>query len=244
MWTTGDEPGFLEIRLIGLDAQYLYEKGQQLTDRLRAMRGTIDVRNNWENKVLRAPVLIDQARARRVGISSQEVAHSLQAHIDGIQATEYREGDRAIPVMLQSVEEERAAGSDFYNIRVYAAAKGTDVPLIQIASIHGEWALSRIARRNQERAITVEFKHEVLKAPELLEAVIPEVEALGLGEDYRWEVGGEIETQAETMPKLFKYLPHCGLLIVVLLIWQFNSFRRPLIIMFTQIGRASCRERG
>lgn len=233
MWTTGDEPGFLEIRLIGLDAQYLYEKGQQLTDRLRAMRGTIDVRNNWENKVLRAPVLIDQARARRVGISSQEVAHSLQAHIDGIQATEYREGDRAIPVMLQSVEEERAVGSDFYNIRVYAPAKGTDVPLIQIASIHGEWALSRIARRNQERAITVEFKHEVLKAPELLEAVIPEVEALGLGEDYRWEVGGEIETQAETMPKLFKYLPHCGVLIVVLLIWQFNSFRRPLIIMFT-----------
>ena len=108
------------------------------------------------------------------------------------------------------------------------------MPLIQIASIHGEWALSRIARRNQERAITVEFKHEVLKAPELLEAVIPEVEALGLGEDYRWEVGGEIETQAETMPKLFKYLPHCGLLIAVLLIWQFNSF---------QIGRASGRGR-
>ena len=88
-------------------------------------------------------------------------------------------------------------------------------------------------RRNQERAITVEFKHEVLKAPELLEAVTPEVEALGLGEDYRWEVGGEIETQAETLPKLFKWLPHCGLLIVVLLIWQFNSFRRPLIILFT-----------
>ena len=233
MWTTGPEPGFLEIRLIGPDAQYLYEKGQQLTDRLRAMRGAIDIRNNWENKVLRAPVLIDQARARRAGISSQEVANSLQAHIDGIQATEYREGDQAIPVMLQSVEEERAAGSDFYNIRVYSAAQGTDVALMQIAIIRGGFALSRVARRNQERALTVEFKHEVLKAPELLEAATPLVEELGLGEDYRWEVGGEIEKQAETMPKLFKWLPLCGFLIVVLLIWQFNSFRRPLIIVFT-----------
>ena len=233
MWTTGPEPGFLEIRLIGPDARYLYDQGRQLTDRVRAMPGTTDIRNNWENTVIKAPVLIDQARARRAGISSQEVAHSLQAHIDGIEATEYREGDQAIPVMLQSVEEERAEGSDFYNIRVYAAAKGTDVPLIQIASIHGEWEFSRVSRRNQERALTVEFKHEVLKAPELLEAVTPEVEALGLGEDYRWEVGGEIEKQAETLPKLFRWLPHCGLLIVVLLIWQFNSFRRPLIIVFT-----------
>ena len=58
-----------------------------------------------------------------------------------------------------------------------------------------EWDFSRIARRNQQRALTVELKHEVLKAPELLAAVTPEVEALGLGEDYRWEVGGERRTR-------------------------------------------------
>ena len=233
MWTTGPEPGFLEIRLYGPDAWQLYAKGVELTDRVRAMPGTTDIRNNWENTVIKAPVMIDQARARRAGISSLEVANSLQAYIDGIKASEYREGDQAIPIVLQSVEEERAQGSDFFNIRVHGAGKGTDVPLVQIADIQGEWDFSRVARRNQERALTVEFKHEVLKAPELLEAIRPEIEALGLAEDYRWEVGGEIEQQAETLPKLFKYLPHCVFLIIVLLIWQFNSFRRPAIILFT-----------
>ena len=233
MWTSGPEPGFLEIRLYGPDAWQLYAKGVELTDRVRAMPGTTDIRNNWENTVMKAPVMVDQARARRAGISSLEVAYSLQAYIDGIKASEYREGDQAIPIVMQSVEEERVQGSDFFNIRVYGAGKGTDVPLIQIADIQGEWDFSRVARRNQEQALTVEFKHEVLKAPELLEAIRPEIEALGLAEDYRWEVGGEIEQQAETMPKLFKYLPHCGLLIVVLLIWQFNSIRRPGIILFT-----------
>lgn len=233
MWTTGPEPGFLEIRLYGPDAWQLYAKGVELTDRVRAMPGTADVRNNWENTVIKAPVMIDQARARRAGISSLEVANSLQAYIDGIKVSEYREGDQAIPIVIQSMEEERAQGSDFFNIRVHGAGKGTDVPLVQIADIQGEWDFSRIARRNQERALTVEFKHEVLKAPELLEAIRPEIEALGLAEDYRWEVGGEIEQQAETLPKLFKYLPHCVFLIIVLLIWQFNSFRRPAIILFT-----------
>lgn len=233
MWTTGPEPGFLEIRLYGPDAWQLYAKGVEFTDRVRAMPGTTDIRNNWENTVIKAPVMIDQARARRAGISSLEVANSLQAYIDGIKVSEYREGDQAIPIVMQSMEEERAQGSDFFNIRVHGAGKGTDVPLVQIADIQGEWDFSRIARRNQERALTVEFKHEVLKAPELLEAIRPEIEALGLAEDYRWEVGGEIEQQAETLPKLFKYLPHCVFLIIVLLIWQFNSFRRPAIILFT-----------
>ncbi len=233
MWTTGPEPRFLEIRLYGPDAWPLYAKGVEFTNRVRAMPGTIDIRNNWENTVIKAPVLIDQARARRAGISSLEVANSLEAYIDGIKASDYREGDQAIPIVLQSVPEERAQGSDFYNMRVHAPGIGADAPLIQIADIGGEWDFSRIARRNQERAVTVEFKHEVLKAPELLQAVIPEIEALDLPEDYRWEVGGEIEKQGETMPKLFKYLPHCGFLIIVLLIWQFNSFRRPGIILFT-----------
>ncbi|MFB3082170.1 MAG: efflux RND transporter permease subunit, partial [Gammaproteobacteria bacterium] len=223
----------LEIRHDGPDAWQLYAKGVEFTDRVRAMTGTTDIRNNWENTVIKAPVMIDQARARRAGISSLEVANSLQAYIDGIKASEYREGDQAIPIVMQSVEEERAQGSDFFNIRVHGAGKGTDVPLIQIADIQGEWDFSRVARRNQERALTVEFKHEVLKASELLEAIRPEIEALGLAEDYRWEVGGEIEQQAEILPKLFKYLPHCVLLIIVLLIWQFNSFRRPAIILFT-----------
>ncbi len=233
MWTTGEEPGFVEIRLYGSDPWPLYGKGVEFTDRLRAMPGITDIRNNWENTVIKAPVLIDQARARRAGISSRQVANSLQAFIDGIKASEYREGDQAIPIIMQSVAEERSRGSDIYNVRVLGGKQGGDVPLSQIGDFSGGWEFSRIARRNQERAVTVEFKHEVLKAPELLEAVIPEIEALGLGEDFRWEVGGEIEQQAETMPKLFRYLPHCVFLIILLLIWQFNSFRRPGIILFT-----------
>ena len=233
MWTTGDEPGFVEIRLFGPDTWPLYARSLELTNRIRALPGSIDVRNNWENTVIKAPVVIDQARARRAGISSENVANSLQAYVDGLKASEYREGDQAIPIVLQSSADERAQGSDFLNMRVSKAGGGGDVPLVQIADVSGEWDFSRVARHNLERAITIEFKHEVLKAPQLLEAVIPEIEALNLGADYRWEVGGEIERQAETLPMLFQYLPHCIFLIIVLLIWQFNSFRRPGIILFT-----------
>jgi len=50
---------------------------------------------------------------------------------------------------------------------------------------------------------------------------------------YELELGGELESSSEANSALFQYLPHCLLLIVLLLILQFNSIRRPIIILGT-----------
>jgi multidrug efflux pump subunit AcrB len=233
MWMGSSEPGFVEIRLVGPDAEVLHEKGNQLVDGLRAMPGSLDVRHDWENKVPRAKIVIDQVRARRAGISSRDVALWLQTHMDGLEVTEYREGDIAIPVRARSIGEHRSGLGDLWNVKVTSTQTGKVVPLTQIADIHVESDFYRISRRNQERTLTVELKHEILRAPELLAAVNPLIEQLQLGPDYRWEVGGEIEQSAETMGKLMRWMPICIFGIAVLLIWQFNSFRRPLIIFIT-----------
>ena len=192
MWTGGEEPGFVEIRLYGLDPDYLFEKGNQLAAGLKAIPGILDVRNTWENMVPKATVVVDQVRVRRAGITSEEVATSLKAHMDGAEVTEYREGDVAIPVIFRSMERERSAFSDFLNVTVYSK-KGVSVPLTQIADLKLEWDYSRISRRNQEKCLTVETKHEFLKAPELLKEIEPLITELQLKAGYHWEVGGELE---------------------------------------------------
>jgi multidrug efflux pump subunit AcrB len=233
MWLGSVEPGFVEIRLYGLDPEYLYEKGNQLVDGLKAMPGSLDVLSDWENKTLKARILVDQVRARRAGVSSRNVANSLQSHMDGLRITEFREGDLAIPVLARSVEEDRRDLGDLWNVMVQSSRTGNMVPLTQISDIVGEWEFYRISRRNQERCLTVEVKHEFLKAPELFEAAMPLIEGLELKPGYRWEVGGEIESSAETLAKMMRWMPLCIFGIAVLLIWQFNSFRRPLIIFIT-----------
>ncbi len=232
MWMGSEEPGFLEIRLYGLDANYLFEKGNQLVAGLKAMPGTLDVKSDWENKVPKASVVVDQIRARRADITSKEVSMSLLAHMDGAEVTEYREGDLAIPVIFRSVEQDRKAFSDFLNVKVYSK-EGVSVPLTQIADLKMDWDYYRIARRNQEKCLTVEAKHEFLKAPELLAATQELIEELDLKAGYHWEVGGELEAQAETMEKLMRWLPLCVFGILALRIWQFSAFRTPLIIVIT-----------
>jgi multidrug efflux pump subunit AcrB len=233
MWLGSSEPGFVEVRLFGPDKDVLFAKGQQLVDGLRAMPGTLDVRSDWENPVPKARIVVDQARARRAQVSSRDVARALMTQMDGLAITDFREGDLAIPVVARNLPEERRNPADLWNVQVTSSATGELVPLPQIADIIGEWVPFRISRRNQERCLTVEVKHESLLAQELLAAALPLIDELELGADYRWAPGGEIEQGADTIGQLTSTMPLCFAGIVALLIWQFNSFRRPLIIFIT-----------
>ncbi len=149
MWLGAMEPGLVEIRLLGPDPETLFVKGNQLVDRLRAMPGSLDVRSDWENKILKARIVVDQVRARRAGITSRDVASGLDSQMDGLQITDYREGDIAIPVLARSVEEHRSGLGDLWNAKVTSRQTGEVVPLTQIADIEVESDFYRIARRNQ-----------------------------------------------------------------------------------------------
>jgi multidrug efflux pump subunit AcrB len=233
MWLGGTEPGLLEIRLVGPDAEYLYEKGNRLLTELYRIPGVLDVRSDWENKVVKTAITVDQARARRAKVTSRDVANSLESHLSGVKVTEYREADEAIPVFIRSIEAERDTIGDLRNLTVFSTKGGNAVPGAQVAGGVSRWELSRISHRNQMRTLTIALKHEALKAPELLEKTRPLIESLDLKEGNRWEVGGEIEKAVESNENLRRFMPPCLLGIVILLIWQFNSFRRPAIIIIT-----------
>ena len=52
-------------------------------------------------------VEINQPRARRAGVTSQDIALSLQTALSGLEGTQYREDDKVIPVTLRSVAADR-----------------------------------------------------------------------------------------------------------------------------------------
>lgn len=233
MWLGPSESGLVEVKLTGPAAAYLYERARIVEAALRAIPGTLNVENDWENPILKLRVNVDQARARRAGITSQDIAVSLSSFISGSTVTDYREGDLVIPVVMRGVDEERGELAMLQALTVYSATTGAAVPLPQITTIQPEWQFGRIKRLDQERTVTVRAKHETMKAGELAAALRPALDALDLSPDYRWEFGGELESSAEAQVNLFSTMPYCLAAIVVLLIWQFNSFRRPLVILLT-----------
>ena len=233
MWFGPTEKGVLEVRLSGADEGVLMAKAEHLMAALRAVPGTIDVEQDWENSVLKVNVVVDQSRARRAGVTSRDIASTLNTFVSGGAITDYREGDAVIPIVLRGSEDERNQLATLLALNVYSSATGESVPLVQIADIQSRWEPYRVNRRNLERTVTVSAKHLHIGAGPLFDEIKPAIDTLDLPPAYHWEVGGELENAATARQRLFANFPIAGFLIVTLLVWQFNSFRSAGIIMLT-----------
>ncbi len=233
MWMGPSETGLVEVRLSGPNGEVLRTQAEQLMTAMRDIPGTIDIRQDWNNYVFKLMAEVDQSRARRAGLTSQEVTDSLDAFIDGSATTEYRAGETVFPVVIRGVESERENLISVPSLGVYSSSSQDNVPLIQIANVYGVGEVNQIHRYNQERTITVSAKHQTLPAMELLAQLRPTLEELNFPPGHYWEVGGELEDSRDAQRHLAFWFPPCFMLIIGLLIWQFNSFRRAGIILIT-----------
>ena len=229
------ETGLLEIRVRGRELETVSALGAEVEAALAAIPGTIDLHNNWENRTTKIQVEIDQARAHRAGVTSQEIAISLNAYFSGDTVTAYREGDQVIPIVLRAEDAERTNLDRLRSIEVYSLTGGHSVLLSEVADFVPVNQFSRIERYNLKRTVTVQAKHSWMQAAELLAALQPALDEIaeGLPAGYSIEIGGEPEDAAKGEEALFEFVPHCLAAIVLLLVWQFNSFAKPAIIFIT-----------
>jgi multidrug efflux pump len=187
----------VEIRLSGRNTSKLFSIVEKLKAKLRTFPKAINVADNWGLRTRKLVVKIDQARARRAGVTSQDVALSLQTLFSGLEVTQYREGDKVIPVVMRSEAADRQDIGKLETHRVYAQSSGRSVPLEQIASIELSWEPSKILRRNRLRTVNVSAG----LAPGGLASAINKKLAPWLAQQqkswplgYRYEIAGENES--------------------------------------------------
>lgn len=227
------EEGLVEFRISGPDGNELLSAADQLRAGFRTIPGTVGIKDDWGNLVKKFVVEVDQARARRAGVTSEEIAAALNSFLSGAQVTSYREGDQSIPVILRGDEDERFNLDRVRTLNVYSSARGTTVPLLQVATFRPVFQFGQIQRRNLERTITVSAKNTRLYAAELADAMKPTLASIDLPRGYRVEIGGEIEKSAESQAALSANMPVALAGILLLLVLQFRSIRKPLIIVIT-----------
>ncbi|MEM7199633.1 MAG: efflux RND transporter permease subunit [Planctomycetota bacterium] len=225
--------GTVELQVTGPDIDTLRQLVGRVTDAFHGVPGIQAVRDDWENAVLKLRVDVDQERARRADVNSADVANTLSAYFDGETVTSYREGDLVIPIVIRARASDRGSLDRVRTVEVLSASSGAPVPLIQIASFDGEVEASKIRRFNQQRAWTVSAKHPAMTSAELFAALAPALDAVEVPLGYSIDVAGEILESRDSNAELFRYAPHAFLLILALLVLQFNSFRRPAVVLLT-----------
>ena len=228
----------LQVRISGPDIKTLYSLRDQVANIIESNAGITRVWDDWGQWTKKLQVEVDQDKAREAGLSSFDVAVSLQTSMSGLKASEYREGDTIIPIILRNDEGFRDRLDKLESLNVYSYDSGKAVPLSQVATTKMAWQPSDIRRRDQTRTMTV--KADVADgyfALSILNNVRPEVEALQKTDEwplgYTVEYGGEFEKSVESQEAINANMPLAMGLLILVLVFQFNSLRRPLIILLT-----------
>lgn len=145
---------------------------------------------------------------------------------------------KVIPVVLRSESHERGDISKLESINMYAQNSGQNVPLTQVADIVVAFEPSKILRRDQSKALTVSSELDERAGVTVFD-IVAELEPwlveqrAGWPVSYAYEIGGESEVSTTANQSIVEKLPFAGLLILLLLVFQFKSLRKSAIILFT-----------
>ncbi|MDJ0522865.1 MAG: efflux RND transporter permease subunit [Planctomycetota bacterium] len=222
----------VEIRLIGDDADELRVKAEELIGIFRRTPGASDPQSNWRNPSYEVEVRIDPDAANLAGVTNMDVANTLNGLISGRRLTTYREGDHLVPVFLRMQDAERKRLSDLS--RIYVNGRSGKVPLSSLATLEPAWQPAVIARRDQRRTVTVGGQAQAgFLANQVSTSMEADVEKLvaTMSPGSRWEYGGEMEESTKSQAQLSAAFGLSGLLILLVLISQYNSFAKPFIVL-------------
>lgn len=224
------------IRLSGHDSDSLYRMADQVIGRLSENLAISDIKNSWGLQAKKLLVRVNQELARRSGVTSEDVAYSLKAGLTGIDLTQFREDDELIPVTLRTVAADRQDLSKLDGLTVYSRGTGQHVPLKQVADVELTFEPGVIERRDRERTMSLNIQLVAgATAADVVAEMLPWLADISSAwpAGHKFEIGGETEESGDANASIAAELPTAGMLILLLLVGQFNSVRRPLIILTT-----------
>jgi multidrug efflux pump subunit AcrB len=239
MFLGSTETGLVEARLstLGLPGQRerLFDASQEVAAAFSELSHTVNIYNDWENRIIKAIVEIDPARARRAGVTNEEIANSLQAVLAGGTATVLREGDEEIPITGRAIAAERLSSDRLATANVFSRSSGNAVPLIQIADLSPDNVFGIIKRRDHAPTVTIQAVSVTKTATELEHEVKGRIDEIvsDLGRGFWWEWGGESESQTDAQSAIFAFVPLALFGVLICLVGQFNSIRKPIVIVLT-----------
>ena len=224
---SGEDPDLLET--LAAEAVDVIE-GSPVYPRL------VGLESDMEDARPELRVEVDREKASLYGLSTNEVGFLVRGAINGLEAAKYRTGNDEYDIIVRLREEDRRELTSLEDLTVFS--EGRQVPLLSVAEWSVDRGYSSIRRKDMDRMATISAE---VAAGYNSNAVRQEVETVlagftaALPAGYTLSFTGEQEEQQEAMAFLTGAFLAALMLIALILVTQFNSVVKPLIILSSVI---------
>ncbi|HET6428779.1 MAG TPA: efflux RND transporter permease subunit [Phycisphaerae bacterium] len=221
------------VRIIGEDFETLGRTADEAKRLIADVPGLVNLRSDLEASRPELVFKVDRSRAMLLGVNSRVIGNFLKTAIFGWKVGTYRQFNDEYDITIRLPISERRHIQDLFRLRV-PNQFGKAVPLSSLGTFDYRPGFGDIHRIDQKRVVTLTGDAEGRLGPAVLADVEKRLDKLHLPSGYQIEYAGEKEEQQKAVHFLFlRALPIAVLLIVLILVAQFNTFSAPLVIMTT-----------
>lgn len=233
----------INIELKGPDLRTLFREAEEMK-RLIASKdipGIEELKTDVDKGKPEMRVAIDRGRAGRYGISTSQIGRELRTAILGKEISKYKEGEDDYDIRLIAEKKYRQDVSGLMDQRITFRDQGTgrivQVPISSVADARFNTTYGSIKRKGMERVITLHSNvlegYNSNDINQRIERVLDQ--EFDPPKGYSYAFTGKQKEQGESMAFLQNALLIAISLIAIILVSQFNSLAKPLIIVISVI---------
>lgn len=227
-------PVYIELK--GPNLNKLEELSEKIKGILNNIEGTLDVDTSVEQGAGEFLITVDRNRLNYYGLAAGQVGSILRRALEGVTATEIRKEGVDIDVIvqydLQRGSNRELTLDDLKNIFITSPTAGS-IPVSNLVSVDFAQNLTSITHIDTERAVTISSYVQDRTSTEIIDDLIKELEKNPLPQGYEISYGGELEEITQSFKDLGTSLLIGLVLIAMLLVLQFKSYRQPFIILLS-----------
>ncbi|KDE90657.1 efflux RND transporter permease subunit [Stenotrophomonas maltophilia] len=225
----------VQMRISGEHIEKVQAIARQVEAKVRENPHVMNVNLDWSepSKVVR--LVIDQERARALGVSSAQVSQFLASSLAGQSVSVYREGNRQIEMLLRGPADERNQLELLSSLSM-PTANGGSITLSQVATMEYGFEDGIIWHRNRLPTVTVRADiSDGMQALDVVHQIVPTLDGIRaeLPSGYLLETGGTVEDSARGQNSIKAGMPLFLVVVATLLMLQLRSFSRAAMVLVT-----------
>jgi HAE1 family hydrophobic/amphiphilic exporter-1 len=222
----------LEVVVSGNDLEKILRISDELLEKLRDIEGIIDLKSSMEEGYPEIQIIFNRAILASQDMTINSVGAQLRNKIEGEVATRFIESDREIDIRVRLSEEERDRVEKIERIQVRNGL-GVMVPLKALAEIRISEGPAEIRRILQQKSAVITGNLSGISLDEATAAIRQEVAEIDRTPDVSIYLAGQSMEQGVAFSSMIFAILLAIFLVYLVMASQFESFKKPFIIMFT-----------
>ncbi|MBN1803935.1 MAG: efflux RND transporter permease subunit [Sedimentisphaerales bacterium] len=222
------------VRLSGEDFKTLERLNGRLYQIITNVPNVVNLRSDLEATRPELAFTVNRRVAMLLGVNTATVGNFLKMAVFGTKVGTYRQFNDEYDITVRLPLEKRLNIDDMYGLHI-PNMTGNAVPLSSLGSFEYRGGFGTINRVDQKRVVNLTADTEGRLSSEVLKDVQGKLSEFDLPIGYEITYAGEKETEDESRAFLGKAFGIALLLVVLVLVIQFNSLMVPLIIMTTVV---------